>query len=161
MAVASDSNRRVDWKFRKGLHSGAGALTTQPEPAVRTPEVSRTPQTEEWVNEGGSPAPANDGEAASGPSAPRRQRSTKSPVDTVIGCRERALSDLALAATMGTRNGQLRMEHSAAVWDTRANLIQRLDDSFAARSAAAAVTRARSPAPRSEPSQMEVQHVRL
>jgi Tfp pilus assembly protein FimT len=47
--------------------------------------------------------------------------------------RLRAAADLLAAATMTTRNGQLRMEASSARWTERANLIQEMDDSFEAR----------------------------
>jgi hypothetical protein len=54
----------------------------------------------------------------------------KQPADTAAGCRDRAAADLLAAATMTTRNGQLRMESSAACWSARADLLQRMDDGF-------------------------------
>jgi hypothetical protein len=79
-----------------------------------------------WLDDGGSvrPAPAR---------AVRKPRSLKKPSDTVAGCRDRAAADLLVAATMTTRNGQLRMEASSASWTERANLIQETEDSFEAR----------------------------
>jgi hypothetical protein len=58
--------------------------------------------------------------------------------DTAEGCRGLAVADLARAALMDTVNGRRRLESSALSWNSRADLIQRLDDSFDARQAAAA-----------------------
>ena len=44
--------------------------------------------------------------------------------DTVSGCQDRALADLAIAATMDTANGRLRMERSASSWLARANWLE-------------------------------------
>lgn len=44
--------------------------------------------------------------------------------DTVRGCQDRALADLAIAATMDTLNGRLRMERSARSWTARANSLE-------------------------------------
>jgi len=63
----------------------------------------------------------------------RKPRISKQPADTVAGCRDRAAADLLAAAAMSTRNEQLRMEASSASWVARADLLQRMDDSFAAR----------------------------
>jgi hypothetical protein len=79
-----------------------------------------------WLDDGGSVRPD-----AARPA--RKPRSLRRPQDTVAGCRDRAAADLLAAATMTTRNGQLRMEASSASWTERANLIQTMDDSFAAR----------------------------
>lgn len=93
--------------------------------------VARSPATGGWSNQGGSVAEA---EAA----PPVRLRSiNKALADTPGGCRERARADLAAAGLTDTVNGRLRLEHSAASWHARADLIQRLDDSFAARQRAA------------------------
>ena len=69
---------------------------------------------------------------------PPQQRRAKAPQDTAGGCRDRATADLALAATMDTDNRRLRFEQSAAAWSQRAQMIQRLDESFEARRTAAA-----------------------
>jgi len=63
----------------------------------------------------------------------RKPRSSKQGADTVTGCRDRAAADLLAAAATPTRNGQLRMEASSACWTARADLLQRLEDSFEAR----------------------------
>ena len=44
--------------------------------------------------------------------------------DTVRGCQDRALADFAMAATMDTLNGCLRMERSARSWTARANSLE-------------------------------------
>jgi hypothetical protein len=87
------------------------------------------------------------------PSLPLKERSTREGIDpartkklaadTVEGCRERAVADAVLATQMGTLNGRLRLEHSAARWTTRADLLQRLKDNFEARAAALSVPAAR------------------
>jgi hypothetical protein len=64
-------------------------------------------------------------------------RTKKAVQDTVIGCRELAAADLARASLMDTANGRRRLESSALSWTSRAELIQRLDDSFEARQALA------------------------
>jgi hypothetical protein len=60
-------------------------------------------------------------------------RSQKAVQDTVAGCREFAAADLARASLMDTTNGRRRLESSALSWTSRAEMIQRLDDSFDAR----------------------------
>ena len=69
-----------------------------------------------------------------GPAAPPSVR-RKSPEDTIAGCRALAASDLAKAEVMDTVNGRERMELSAASWGQRADLLQRLETSFAKRKA--------------------------
>jgi hypothetical protein len=64
-------------------------------------------------------------------------RTQKAVHDTAVGCRELAAADLARASLMDTANGRRRLESSALSWTSRAELIQRLDDSFEARQAAA------------------------
>jgi hypothetical protein len=75
-------------------------------------------------------------------SAPRSNpqfpsRTQKAVQDTAAGCRDFAAADLARAALMDTENGRRRFETSARSWGSRAEMIQGLDDSFAARHAAA------------------------
>ncbi len=60
-------------------------------------------------------------------------RTQKAVQDTVAGCRELAAADLARAALMDTANGRRRLEWSAQSWTSRAELIQRMTDSFEAR----------------------------
>jgi hypothetical protein len=64
-------------------------------------------------------------------------RPQKAVQDTVAGCRELAAADLARASLMDTTNGRQRLETSASSWTSRAEVIQRLDDSFDARQAVA------------------------
>lgn len=64
-------------------------------------------------------------------------RTQKLVQDTAAGCRELAAADLSRAALMDTANGRRRLETSASSWNSRADLIQRLDDGFAARQAVA------------------------
>lgn len=79
-----------------------------------------------WLDDGGSMRPKMARPA-------RKPRSSKQPADTVAGCRDRAVADLLAAAAMSTRNEQLRMEASSASWGARADMLQRMDDSFEAR----------------------------
>lgn len=87
---------------------------------------SDTTALEGWVDDGGSLRPDRAPPA-------RKPRLSKQPADTVAGCRDRSAADLLAAAAMSTRNEQLRMEASSASWGARADLLQRMDDSFAAR----------------------------
>jgi hypothetical protein len=64
-------------------------------------------------------------------------RTQKAVHDTAAGCHNLAAADLARASLMDTVNGRRRLELSASTWTSRALLIQRLDDSFAARRALA------------------------
>ncbi len=64
-------------------------------------------------------------------------RTQKAVHDTAVGCRGLAAADLARASLSDTVNGRRRLELSASTWVSRAQLIQRLDDSFAARRAVA------------------------
>ncbi len=59
---------------------------------------------------------------------PRLTRRERQPQDTEAGCRASAAADLARAATMDTDQGRWRLEHSAASWTSRANLIHRMDE---------------------------------
>ena len=58
--------------------------------------------------------------------------------DTAAGCRTLAAASLASAALAALPNGRSRFEQSAAAWSQRAQMIQRLDESFEARRTAAA-----------------------
>ena len=64
--------------------------------------------------------------------APKR---TKRPEDTIAGCEALAASDLLRAAAMETQNGRLKLQHSAASWQERADLLHRLETSFNKRKA--------------------------
>jgi hypothetical protein len=74
------------------------------------------------------------------PQKPKAGRA-KAPEDTATGCRSRAEADLLAAVTMLTANGRARLEASAASWTVRADLLQHLDDKFAARNAAESLRR--------------------
>ena len=126
--MKNPSNGREDGSFRDGLHSGAGALTGRRPATEGLATPAPIPEMEEWVNEGGSVRP------------PQRRasfvfplRSQKAPADSVEGCRTRATADLVAAGTMATVNARRKLEHSAASWTARGDLLQRLDDSFEAR----------------------------
>jgi hypothetical protein len=64
-------------------------------------------------------------------------RTQKAVQDTVAGCHGLAAADIARASLMDTENGRRRLESSALSWANRAELIQRLDDSFEERRAVA------------------------
>jgi hypothetical protein len=59
-------------------------------------------------------------------------RSSKQPQDTIVGCRSRAEADLLASVVVSTANGRIRLETSAASWNARADMLQRLDDNHAA-----------------------------
>jgi hypothetical protein len=97
------------------LHGAGVTAGDVPGAAADAPApVPSTPDTEEWINEGGSTAPA-----VSGPRAAH---------DTESGCRERAAADEALADETDTENGRIRLERSAASWTARADDIHKLDE---------------------------------
>jgi len=75
---------------------------------------------------------------------PRRQavRSGKRTEDTGVGCRANAAADLARAGAPGGDFMRVRLEHSAAVWSERAELLERIERSFARRKAAVAAAAA-------------------
>jgi hypothetical protein len=56
-----------------------------------------------------------------------RPRVHKQPQDTAIWCRAQAAIDLAAAGASAVANGRLRLEHSAATWTKRADLLERLE----------------------------------
>src|SRR5438309_2763222 len=47
--------------------------------------------------------------------------------DTAAGCRDRATADLLQAVTMATAHGRRMLERSAASWNARAELLQRVE----------------------------------
>lgn len=51
----------------------------------------------------------------------------KQPQDTELGCRAFAAADLLSAGALVAGNSRARMEHSAASWTIRADLLQRLE----------------------------------
>lgn len=71
--------------------------------------------------------------------APRRAvRSGKRSEDTGAGCRANAAADLARAGAPGGDFMRMRLEQSAAVWNERAELLERLERNFARRKAGVA-----------------------
>jgi len=72
---------------------------------------------------------------AQGEPDPDVRKRVRSPEDTVAGCEALAASDLARAAATDTENGRLKLQHSAASWQKRADLLQRLQNSFNKREA--------------------------
>lgn len=57
----------------------------------------------------------------------------KHPQDTAKGCHAFAAADRMRAAAMGTAQARAKLEHSAASWAARGDMLQRLDDKFEAR----------------------------
>jgi hypothetical protein len=64
---------------------------------------------------------------------PRLAARQRRPEDTEEGCRASAAADLARAAAMDTSQGRWRLEHSAASWTKRADLIKQVEASHQAR----------------------------
>jgi len=54
--------------------------------------------------------------------------------DTAEGCRDRATADLLQAVTMATAHGRQMLERSAASWNARAELLQRVESGIESRS---------------------------
>ena len=131
------SIRTAEGMIVDGVSSGAGIVRQDAGTVIQIPvrRPAKSAATERLVNEGGRTAPAGE---APPPQLTRARSFNKMATDTPDGCRTRATADLASAVLMDTENGRRRLEHSAATWYARADLIQRLDDSFAARQAAAA-----------------------
>ena len=154
---SNPDSRRVT--LGEGVHSGADALSGGRDASKQLPSSAPASATEEWVNEGGSLRPAADAVSFAFPS-----RSQKASADTADGCRERAASDSVEAAAMDTANGRLKLEHSAASWTARADLLQRLEDNFETRRTAAFAAWQREDAREASclsVSLMEAQDVRL
>jgi hypothetical protein len=66
---------------------------------------------------------------------------THSKRETAAVCRERAANDLLASVSMLNANQRLRMETSAAMWAERAEVLQRVEDGLAKRTAATAAKR--------------------
>ena len=62
-----------------------------------------------------------------------KARTKKAPQDTAAGCRIRADADLLATVATLTANQRVRLERSAATWTARADLLQSLEERFAAR----------------------------
>ena len=67
--------------------------------------------------------------------------STRSKRESAAVCRERAANDLLASASMLNANQRIRMETSAAMWAERAEVLQRVEDELARRTAATAAKR--------------------
>ena len=133
MSDISSSIRTTEGRIVENPMAGSTATRLGLGMVIQRPV--RGPATARSVNEGGRTGPAGE---APPPQLTRARSFNKISTDTPDGCRTRATADLASAVLMDTENGRRRLEHSAATWYARADLIQRLDDSFAARQAAAA-----------------------
>ena len=64
--------------------------------------------------------------------------SARSKRESSVVCRERAANDLLASVSMLNANQRLRMETSAAMWAERAEILQRVEEGFAQRTAATA-----------------------
>ncbi len=82
-------------------------------------DVARSPE-HRWITEGGTMNPA-----------PRA--TDKDSRDTATGCRDRATADLVQALAASTANGRRVLETSAASWNQRAELLQRIETGIEAR----------------------------
>jgi hypothetical protein len=70
------------------------------------------------------------------PDPTRAVRMGKRAEDTAAGCRANAAADLVRASVPGVDHVRWRMEHSAAAWTARADLLERLEKKFNARTQA-------------------------
>jgi hypothetical protein len=116
----------ADGGFRNGPHQRGDGRPRRPKAAPSSVPVAHSPATEEWVNEGGTPAIADDAAASLNQEAR----------DTPVGCRERAVQDLSQAAASSTENSRMKFERSAANWVIRAELIERTRISSASQKSA-------------------------
>src|SRR4051812_46801379 len=90
---------------------------TQPLPhiVVKPKRRSSAPSPEySWISRGSTLNPSP------GPLLKQRR-------DTAEGCRDRATADLLQAVTMATVHGRQMLESSAASWNARAELLQRVE----------------------------------
>src|SRR5438445_9414634 len=90
---------------------------TQPLPPVvaESNRTSSAPSPEyPWISRGSTLNPSP------GPLLKQRR-------DTAAGCRDRATADLLQAVTMATAHGRRMLERSAASWNARAELLQRVE----------------------------------
>ena len=61
--------------------------------------------------------------------------STRAKRESAAVCRERSANDLLASVSMLNANQRLRMETSAAMWAERAEMLQRVEDGLARRTA--------------------------
>jgi hypothetical protein len=80
------------------------------------------------------PAPPSNAMREPGPTRLERLATHrhKQPQDTELGCRAFAAADLLQAGTLTGPHPRARMEHSAATWTARADLLHRVEASAAA-----------------------------
>ena len=71
------------------------------------------------------------------PFEPRASAKTPKHRDTAGTCRERANADLLKSVVMITANERLTLERSAATWELRAQLLERVEETERARGHAA------------------------
>ena len=69
------------------------------------------------------------------PVARHQAESTRSKRESAAVCRERSANDLLASASMINDNQRLRMETSAAMWAERAEILQRVENELARRTA--------------------------
>jgi hypothetical protein len=90
--------------------------------------------TDRWENEGGLLL-------ALAPVPPRLAvRTGKRDEDTAAGCRSKAAADLVRAEALGLDRMRWRMEHSAAAWTARAEILEMIERKAGTRRAAARLT---------------------
>jgi hypothetical protein len=75
------------------------------------------------------------------PVARHQAESVRSKRESAAVCRERAANDLLASVSMLNANQRLRMETSAAMWAARAEVLQRVEDGVARRTAETAAKR--------------------
>ena len=105
---------------------------TQPLPPVvaESNRTSSAPSPEyPWISRGSTLNPSP------GPLLKQRR-------DTAAGCRDRATADLLQAVTMATAHGRRMLERSAASWNARADLLERVEASMLTRLNACELTAA-------------------
>jgi hypothetical protein len=71
-----------------------------------------------------------------------------------VTCRERAAADLLASATTINANQRLRLERSAESWTLRADMLQRVEEGFARRTAEAAERAAARAEAESQPTKL-------
>jgi hypothetical protein len=76
------------------------------------------------------------------PAARHQAESVRSKRESAAVCRERSANDLLASVSMLNANQRLRMETSAATWAERAEILQRVEDGLARRTAETAAKRA-------------------
>jgi len=98
-------------------------------PAIASKNVPQA--IDSWENEGGVLPAAKR-------VMPRlAARSGKREEDTAVGCRAKAAADMVRAEALGADRMRWRMEHSAAAWSARAEVLEMIERKAAARIRAA------------------------